>query len=286
MAIGSIRSILMITIFLSWHLAKAGVSECEFLFKTFTLKVELSDLKINSLEDLSSVVANLRKYAIPNLTYAQEHPEKAAVTISKVGRLDHAYVVIFNNSTYMNWALGRIAMFQTQRKMISNTALTRTNSQVQSFGGHDISHDLVSEFQKMREHVSSQSDPQSPKLQVEAAFWNEVILPILKRDPKATIIAGSLDVHLKKVISHEILHATFYERPEIKEKIEQFWQTEVSGADKAQYLEILKREKYDIQNRELVMNEFLAYTLEDGKGLVFPERLVGKYRKHLANYLD
>ncbi len=253
---------------------------------SFLLNIEFSHLKINSLEDLSQLIENLRNRAVPNLTYAHKHPEKASVTIAKVGNLKHAYVAIFNNSTYMNWALGRIAMFQTQRHIISGNALTRSNAQAQSFGGHDIPYDLAEAFKKGFIQSAPRDNPQSSKIQVELDFWSQIMLPILKEDPKATIIAGALDIHLGKVISHEILHANFYEKPEIKEKVDKFWREEVSDADKEQYINILKREQYDINNYEQVINEFLAYTLEYGEGLVFPEKLIRKYRDRLSAFLQ
>ncbi len=257
------------------------------------LEIVSEKVEINVASDLTAVVNSVRKRSLPNAHYAQTHPEKAYVEIVKIGGLKHSYIAVFNHYTYMNWALGRISTFQTQGRIISDKNLIRKDSPVQSFGGHDISADVIRDFSRAFLEARRQSGPQeivdpafdSPKLHVELEFWQNVVVPLVENDPSAVLIAVGLNYRPGKVLSHEILHAFFYETPELQKKVAQFWNEEVSVNDRRQYLEVLNREKYDLSNHKQVINEFLAYTLEGGPAVIFPPALIKRYRARLREYL-
>jgi hypothetical protein len=104
-------------------------------------------------------------------------------------------------------------------------------------------------------------------------------------DPDAILIAASLNEKPEKIISHELLHAQFYENPDLQSKIQKFWNENVTPEDRKLYLEILKHEGYDTDNSEMVINEFFAYTLEKGNPVIFPPELIQRYRIHLHRAL-
>jgi hypothetical protein len=252
------------------------------------LETAWSDAEMNSSRDLTREVKSVREHAVPNGAYARAHPEKSYVDVVKVGNLKHAYLAIFNHSVYMDWAVGRITTFQTQNRIVSDNALFRSNSEAQGFGGHDLPADLSRDFEKefLKQNPVHAS---SPKAQVELDFWTNVMLPLLKTDPKATVISGAIDYRPNKVLSHELLHANFYERPDLQKKVGQFWEEELSASDRKQYLKIFRDEKYDLGNQMQIMNEFLAYTLEEDNAKVypkvFPRKLISKYQARLRSYL-
>jgi hypothetical protein len=253
------------------------------------LDIERIPYELQKPEDLVEVIRRVRRQSIPNKTYAWSHPDKGLVDVVKVGGLNHAYIAIFNHTTYMNLALGRITTYQTQKRVISDRNLVRKNSGVQNFGGHDIPAALIETFLKevSRQAIDRTASPNDQvRLKIEEAFWDKVISPILKRDPEATFISAALDYRLGKTVSHEILHAYFYEKPELRRSIEKFWSEEVTDADKKAVLAVLDQEGYDTEDFAQVINEFYAYILEEGKAWVFPETLVSSYREKLTTYLE
>jgi hypothetical protein len=221
---------------------------------------------------------------IPNKAYAYEHPEKALFKIEKVQGLQHTYIAVFNHSVYMNWALGRAATFQTQGRVISDQGLSQKDTVIQSFAGHDLPAVVLNRFEAALRVQSFKKHNTAP-VRYESKFWESVIWPILRMDPDAILIAASLNEKPEKIISHELLHAQFYENPDLQSKIQKFWNENVTPEDRKLYLEILKHEGYDTDNSEMVINEFFAYTLEKGNPVIFPPELIQRYRIHLHRAL-
>jgi hypothetical protein len=67
--------------------------------------------------------------------------------------------------------------------------------------------------------------------------------------------------------------------------VRRFWHEAVTEKDKSRYLDVLKREKYDVSNEEQMMNEFFAYTLEEGRPQIFASSLIKRYRDDLKGYI-
>ena len=66
---------------------------------------------------------------------------------------------------------------------------------------------------------------------------------------------------MEGVIAHEILHLQFFTDSRIKPVAEKFWDEKVSAEDKAAIKQKLAP-NYNVEDRELLVNEFQAYMLQ------------------------
>tara|TARA_B110000977_G_scaffold1539_2_gene2174 strand:- start:27488 stop:28561 length:1074 start_codon:yes stop_codon:yes gene_type:complete len=73
-------------------------------------------------------------------------------------------------------------------------------------------------------------------------------------------VAGSSDkTEVKAAVLHEAMHMVFYCDSLFSQKCYEFWEEDVSDAEKLVWITFLKDLRYNVLDKELVVNEFQAY---------------------------
>lgn len=172
------------------------------------------------------------------------------------------YGCIFSDQVAMNAALLRAGLF------VHTNVGTATDEQVfnsklmTTVGGHDFSgSQLTNYFQNTSIPVASSKEHKQYKA-IENEFNTKVMRPIIDKNKNNFVFFGIINTKkFKENLSHELLHAQYYDVPQIKEVLQQVWET-VPSKDQNTIIDCLRNGGYDMEQHDLLLREFYSYFLQ------------------------
>jgi|CXWL01.1.fsa_nt_gi hypothetical protein len=202
---------------------------------------------------------------LPNMvkSVSEARNAKPRVEVAQVAGMPGAFLAMFPNIPMMNMALDRASLFIETGVMYAHDKLTSARGG-QYAAGHDLrGRDLLrfwDAFQKAKPSMTTTPRDRA-QIAVEEGWW-KWLLPTLRKLPDMVLLGVSVGREMQGVIAHEILHLQFFTDPRIRPVVERFWDEKVSAADKAAIKQQLAP-NYNVEDRELLVNEFQAYMLQD-----------------------
>ncbi len=172
------------------------------------------------------------------------------------------YGCVFSDQVAMNAALLRAGLFvHTTMGMADDENLFNSNLMV-SVAGHDFSGEELSNYTKQAV-TSDQTLPEHTRLKaIENEFDMQVIKPIIQQNQDNFIFFSIINTKkYKENLSHELLHAQYYNSPQIQTIISQVW-SQVPGIDQKIIITSLRAGGYDVEQQDLILREFYAYFLQ------------------------
>lgn len=173
------------------------------------------------------------------------------------------YGCIFSDQAAMNSSLLRAGMFvhtgagnTTDNQLFSSKLMT-------AVGGHDFDGtELVKYNQEV--NIPTESAPEHIKFKlIERQFKQEVIDKIISENNKNFIFFSVINTKkFKANITHELLHAQYYNVPQIAPILLEVWSSKVSIEDKQIIIACLKNGGYDMEQQDLLLREFYSYFLQ------------------------
>lgn len=173
------------------------------------------------------------------------------------------YGCIFSDQVTMNAALLRAGLFvHTDIGMASDEQLFNSKLMT-AVGGHDF---LGKELINFHNHVeiSRESAPEHQKLKdIEYQFTKQVLHKIMYANKENFILFAIINTKkFKENLTHELLHAQYYNVPEIAPTLLYVWQTAVTKQDQQTIITALKNGGYDMDQQELLLREFYSYFIQ------------------------
>lgn len=148
--------------------------------------------------------------------------------------------------------------------------------------GHNLPGRVIIDFGRALEVDSDGPTP------AEAGFLNTFLKhpSVRERDGEFYVIGVSVQSMKPQdsVISHEIFHAYRYLRPRYRAIIDLFWRERISAADRASITVEIGR-GYNVDDEDLVIDEFQAYLLQENAGRDRARAFVPTYRDALIEAL-
>ena len=183
--------------------------------------------------------------------------------LPKAGNIKPIYGCIFSDQVAMNASLLRAGLFvHTQMGMASDQVLFSSNL-MKAVAGHDFNGEELFSYRKQRV-LSEQKLPEHALLRtIEAEFDQKIIEPIIAKHTGNFIFFAIVNTKkFKENLSHELLHAQYYNDPEIEPILLKVW-NEVQSADQNTIIDALKKSGYATEQQELLLREFYSYFLQD-----------------------
>jgi hypothetical protein len=135
---------------------------------------------------------------------------------------------------------------------------------LRSIGGHDLRLQDLLRFQKALTEACKQShnDDDVCMDEYERQIFGKLILPMAKKNPNFVVITYALrsSMGYRKVVTHEILHAQYFNDPTFREVCDRFWSDDLTEGDRLAVKSTLGG-FYDATDELLMKNEFQAYIL-------------------------
>jgi len=197
-----------------------------------------------------------------------KHPE----TICFVANIDEylpahktlkpIYGCIFSDRIAMNAALLRAGLLiHTKMGMASDNDLFGSKLMT-AVGGHDFNGEELVKYKKQaiipNETLSSHKLLKS----IESEFDQKIIAPIIEKDKDNFIFFAIINSNkFKENLNHELLHAQYYNYPEIRPILLQVWEKAAKN-DRQLIMTSLKEGGYDVDQQELLLREFYSYFLQ------------------------
>lgn len=216
-------------------------------------------------------------------------PSAARVECVELTDVSGVIVCVFNTARFMNYALNRASEFvEHERKVLSDRAHLDEET-IETAEGHDLRGEDLLAFDRAwtaaRSSFAPVDDEDSrEKLALERDFWDAFVRPRLKKTPDLVLLAVAIGTDIEATLSHEILHAQYFQTKELRRIVGEYWSASVSDADKERVKAAL-RESYDVENAELLVNEFQAYVLMHGAEESELSEISKKHREPLAKQL-
>ena len=177
----------------------------------------------------------------------------------------HTYGCLFSDQQSMNAALLRSGLYLYTQQGVVNDAAFLSSPYHKMVAGHDLmSNDLrryLNARSKDKRGITLKQQS-APVLAMEQQFWHTFLLPKLKRKADFFLFAVFVRPALKENLSHELLHAQYYQLPTLRHLLRDIWQHQVSAVDRATIIQALAKGGYDTRDQELVLREFLSYCLQ------------------------
>jgi hypothetical protein len=172
------------------------------------------------------------------------------------------YGCVFSDQPAMNAALLRAGLFvHTTMGMADDQSLFGSNLMT-AVAGHDFNGEELANYSKqaaipkdtIHEHVKLKA--------IESEFDRQIIKPIIKQNQENFIFFAIINTKKYKAnLSHELLHAQYYNLPQIQPILLQVW-NEVPAADQTIIVSALRDGGYDMDQQELLLREFYSYFLQ------------------------
>lgn len=172
------------------------------------------------------------------------------------------YGCIFSDQISMNAALLRAGLYIHTDIGMADDAQLYNSKLMSAVGGHDFSGKQLAEFCK-NANIPGASLPEHKKFKaIEGEFNQQVIKPILESHQGDFIFFSVVNTKkFKENLSHELLHAQYYNTPQIAAILQQVWQ-EVPKQDQDLIIDCLRKGGYDMNQHDLLLREFYSYFLQ------------------------
>jgi hypothetical protein len=172
------------------------------------------------------------------------------------------YGCIFSDQVAMNAALLRAGLYvHTTMGMATDQKLFSSNLMA-AVGGHDFAGEELVNYNK-QSRIAEDTLPEHKKFkEIEGDFDQQVIKPIIQQHKANFIFFAIINTKKhKENLSHELLHAQYYNVPQIRDLLLTVW-LRVLPDDQKVITESLRNGGYDMQQQELLLREFYSYFLQ------------------------
>ena len=223
------------------------------------------------------------------------HPEqKAEILIFPIKDVRGLYVFIANDVGFMNHMFNRISHYvEAEKKIINGDHLFGHLA-----GGHDLQgKDILTYFSVVNsdpkayvpENVGNKEE--ALRLAREKEFIDEDMAPLVN-DHMVALAVGPYGRN-REVLSHEFIHGQFFLNMALQAAATDFWLNHVSEEDRKLFKgSETMSDLYDPNDQFLMINEFLAYTLQEDaeqSAINFKDNdlvyLIRKYAKPYEKFL-
>lgn len=172
------------------------------------------------------------------------------------------YGCIFSDQVTMNSALLRAGLFVHTEAGMATDAQLYNSKLMTAVGGHDFSGQQLIDYCKQA-HIAANTLPEHKQLKaIEQEFYTQVLKPILDKNQSNFIFFAVVNTKkFKENLSHELLHAQYYNTPQIANILDQVWQ-KVPAKDQTVIINCLREAGYDMNQHELLLREFYSYFLQ------------------------
>lgn len=212
----------------------------------------------------------------------------------EVLEISDAFLCQSNTQTEMNYALARATFFVEGIENPNNKGKIKKhddpvlNNYYELLSGHDLrGQDLLQFHQKVQEQcAASHGDYRTCYNPYEEDLFQNFILGEISKRKNFVVITfsngGGADWH--EVVTHEIMHAQYFNQKKFESIVNTFWEKEVSENDKKAIRATLGQ-YYNGNDDLLIRNEFQAYILMAGAEASILSKYVSKYRYPLFQRL-
>lgn len=172
------------------------------------------------------------------------------------------YGCVFSDQISMNAALLRAGLYVHTDVGMADDAQLYNSKLMSAVGGHDFSGKQLAEFCK-NANIPGSSLPEHKTFKaIEREFHQQVIKPIIESHQGDFIFFSVINTKkFKENLSHELLHAQYYNTPQIATIVRQVWH-EVSKPDQELIIDCLQKGGYDMNQHDLLLREFYSYFLQ------------------------
>jgi hypothetical protein len=207
-----------------------------------------------------------------------------------VSEISQVYLCQFNTILGMSNALNRATAFVegvggTKGHVMSQTEYRSSLSHT-IIVGHDLQgKDLLRYSAEATKACHPRVSEDFCARKVEKDFFENFVKPMIAIHPDFVVIAfANQDSGWKDILSHEILHAQYFNVQTYRDTVDGFWH----GLTTSQKNEIVERLSilYDTSSEYLMRNEFQAYLLQAGAESWMFADLLDLYRKPLIKMLE
>lgn len=218
---------------------------------------------------------------------------------SETQELRGAFFCVDDNMPNMARGLARASIFiegapaevTGTHQIPKGNLVTQSASETAAYGrrcqGYDLKGDDLLNFYNAVQKAcrASKNNPDVCLNQEEKEFFEQFILPQLRRNPQFVLITYALRNTSESGLataSHEIMHAQYFLDPVYRQITDLFWSNELSENERAQIRMSLGK-YYDSSDDFLMKNEFQAYVLQYRSSTpALYANLAAQYRPRLA----
>ena len=230
---------------------------------------------------------------VAKMKAANTYPADGYTECRETIEIKSAFLCLSNTQKGMNSSLGRASFYIEGLDGKKNTVVLQDDAKYQRYkhmiGGHDLRGADLLRFNDAAEEFCRANGRQEnfcPNSYEKDIFEN-FIVPYAKRDPSFVVItfASQSSMGWRDVVTHEIMHAQYFNDPKYRKICDDFWAKEVSAEEQKAIKQVLAR-YYDATDELLMKNEFQAYMLMAGASRSQLSRFVPKYRDKLMKQLE
>lgn len=220
-----------------------------------------------------------------------EYKTEAYTECRETKEIVGAYLCLSDTQVNMNIYLGRASAF-VEGAGGNKGVVSKLNDETlieyrRYIGGHDLrGQDLLTFHQAVLDKCKEENSELICLNKLETEIFQELILPMTSSLKNFVVItfAKQSRMNWTEVVTHEILHAQYFNIELFRQITDAFWAEEVSPEHKILILSALD-ETYDTSDELLMKNEFQAYILMTGAERSLLRGFVGKYRGPLMEKL-
>lgn len=208
----------------------------------------------------------------------------------EIAELTGAYLCCAFYQSDMNEAFTRMGLFMGAGKGMAASTLARNDDFVLAnyrklVAGHNLPSTMIRDFYQRLEKEKDASLQATPW---ESAFQkNFVDSPAVKAKGDRFYVIGLAIQNMKSyanVVTHEIFHARYFLDPVYSETVNRFWRESVTAADRKNITDVVGQ-AYNVDQEELVIDEFQAYLLQSEAEKDRMKNFVASYRQKLERTL-
>ena len=172
------------------------------------------------------------------------------------------YGCIFSDRIAMNAALLRAGLYIHTKVGIANDEQLFGSKLMNAVGGHDFNGEELFRYNN-QVVVSSKTLAKHKRLKnIESKLNQKIIQPIIKQNKENFIFFSIINTKkYKENLTHELLHAQYYNVPQIREVLLQVW-NQVPHHEQQIIIKSLQDGGYDMTQQELLLREFYSYFLQ------------------------
>ena len=210
----------------------------------------------------------------------------------EVKELRGVHLCLSLNQIDMNLALARASSFIEGVAGSKGEVIPHDKPKLLTYlelvGGHDLKgNDLMSFYEAALSACEKSTNDNKICLNTqEKDLFENFLIPKIARNPNFVVITYALNSRMDylTVVTHEILHAQYFVDKIFRKITDDFWEREVTRADKEDFRYLLSH-SYDSSDDYLMKNEFQAYILQFGSEQGRFKILVNKYQESLLQKL-
>jgi hypothetical protein len=219
----------------------------------------------------------------------------SSLTVFRLADQPRILVLDFASLHQQGEMLNRVAVFVEKAglphdRVLSDSeldaAIRARGDTVETFYfGHDYSAQALLRFFAGADDEDVQLNPEEQKLRalLHQEGWLSpsvaaglISVPAVGADPRITASARST------ILRHELSHGEFFSNPQYAEYVHKFWESALTGDERAAVRAFLTREGYDSGNEALMYNEMQAYLMFTRDPLFFSSDMVGMTLERLT----